>query len=97
MRFGADDHVTYGVAVGDVDGDGYPDVGTANSDGPNIIYVNMPGYGTDGPYKDWVAFGPSVEPLSGLTHVMGYSREEPRNTAMALIDAIAAMSTASPN
>ena len=56
---------------------------TAN---PNIIYLTMPGYGASGPYRDWVAFGPSVEPMSGITNVMGYSPDEPRNTAMALID-----------
>ena len=31
---------------------------------PNLVYVTMPGYGASGPYKDRVAFGPSVEPLS---------------------------------
>lgn len=71
------------------------DYETLEAANPNIIYVTMPGYGTYGPYKDWVAFGPSVEPLSGLTHVMGYGVDEPYNTAMALIDAIAAMSVAS--
>ena len=71
------------------------DYETLKAANPKIIYVTMPGYGTHGAYTDWVAFGPSVEPLSGLTNVMGYSADEPRNTAMALIDAIAAMSAAS--
>ncbi|MCY4143553.1 MAG: CoA transferase [Gammaproteobacteria bacterium] len=57
---------------------------------PRIIHVAMPGFGLSGPYKDWVAFGPTVEPMSGLTHVMGYSCAEPRSTAMALPDPIAA-------
>ncbi len=55
-----------------------------------IIYVSMPGYGLSGPYRDRVAFGPTVEPLSGLTHMLGYGRDEPRNSAMALMDPIAA-------
>lgn len=59
---------------------------------PNIIYVTMPGFGTYGPYRDRVAFGPTVEPMSGLTNVMGYSASEPRNTAMAVMDPIAAVS-----
>jgi crotonobetainyl-CoA:carnitine CoA-transferase CaiB-like acyl-CoA transferase len=42
-----------------------------------------------------VAFGPSVEPLSGLTNVMGYGPDEPRNTAMALPDPIAALNATS--
>lgn len=62
---------------------------------PDIIYVSMPGYGTYGPYAEWVAFGPSVEPLTGLSTVMGYGPDEPRNTAMALVDAITALSAVS--
>ncbi|HJP51830.1 MAG TPA: CoA transferase [Pseudomonadales bacterium] len=68
---------------------GYEDLKAAN---PSIIYVTMPGFGTYGPYRDRVAFGPSVEPMSGLTNVMGYGESEPRNTAMALVDPIAAVS-----
>lgn len=56
-----------------------------------IIHVAMPGYGLSGPYSERVAFGPTVEPMSGFTDVMGYSPSEPRNTAMALPDAIAAV------
>ena len=56
---------------------------------PRLIYVTMPGYGTHGPYKDWVAFGPTVEPMTGLSQMLGYSPEEPRNSAIALMDPIA--------
>lgn len=55
---------------------------------PRIIYVAMPGFGTTGPLADRVAFGPTVEAMSGLTDVFGYSAQEPRNTAMALMDPI---------
>ena len=51
----------------------------------------MPGYGQSGPYRDRVAFGPTVEPMSGITTVMGYGPDEPRNTAMALMDPITAV------
>jgi crotonobetainyl-CoA:carnitine CoA-transferase CaiB-like acyl-CoA transferase len=71
---------------------GYATLKAAN---PRIIYVTMPGYGTHGPYKDRVAFGPTVEPLSGLVSVMGYGPDDPRCTAMALMDPIAALSAAS--
>ena len=70
----------------------YPVLSAAN---PKIIYVSMPGYGMNGPYRNRVAFGPSVEPLSGLTNVMGYGPDEPRNTAMALPDPIAALNATS--
>jgi crotonobetainyl-CoA:carnitine CoA-transferase CaiB-like acyl-CoA transferase len=68
------------------------DYDTLKSTNPRIIYVTMPGYGSYGPYRDWVAFGPSVEPMSGITNVTGYDKEQPYNTAMALIDPIEAVS-----
>ena len=70
---------------------GYEQLAEAN---PRIVYVAMPGFGKSGPYRDGVAFGPSVEPMSGLTAVMGYSAEEPRNSAMALMDPITAVNAA---
>ena len=63
----------------------YDDIAAVN---PRIVYVAIPGYGKTGPYRERVAFGPSVEGLSGLTNVMGYGPAEPRNTAMALMDPI---------
>ena len=56
-----------------------------------LIYVTMPGFGHEGPLKDRVAFGPTVEAMSGLTNIFGYGPEEPRNTAMALMDPITGM------
>ena len=70
---------------------GYATLAEAN---PRIVHVSMPGFGASGPYRDRVAFGPTVEPMSGLTAVMGYGPEEPRNTAMALMDPIAAVNAA---
>ena len=64
------------------------------AENPSIIYVAMPGYGLEGPYSQRVAFGPAVEAMSGLSDVMGYGSDEPRNTAMALMDAVAAVSAA---
>ena len=61
---------------------------------PNIIYLTMPGFGKTGPYKDWVAFGPIIEPMSGLTAAMGYSLKEPRNSGVALVDPTSATSAA---
>ena len=70
---------------------GYPELLATN---PKIVYVAMPGFGTSGPYRDRVAFGPTVEPMSGLTSVMGYGPDEPRNTAMALMDPTTAVNAA---
>ena len=62
---------------------------TLKKHNPRLIYITMPGYGTSGPYEDWVAFGPTVEPMTGLSQMLGYNESEPRNTAMALMDPIA--------
>ncbi len=59
-----------------------------------LIYLTMPGYGASGPYRDWVALGPSLEPMTGLTSQMGYSDEEPRVTSVALPDAVGGVSAA---
>lgn len=42
FRFGCEDCSTYGVAVGDLNGDGFPEIVTANSGAPNGILVNVP-------------------------------------------------------
>lgn len=42
VPFGGAQDQTYGIAVGDVNGDGFPDIGVANSDGLNGIHLNVP-------------------------------------------------------
>ena len=60
-----------------------------------LVYITMPGFGIDGPYSGFVAYGPSVEPMTGLTSFMGYDAGEPRMTSMALLDAIGGVTAAS--
>ena len=54
---------------------------------PRLIFLTMPSFGSRGPYRDYVGLGPSIEPISGLTALMGYAKNEPRMTAMAITDA----------
>ena len=54
---------------------------------PRLIFLTMPSFGSRGPYRDYVGLGPSIEPISGLTALMGYAKDEPRVTAMAITDA----------
>jgi crotonobetainyl-CoA:carnitine CoA-transferase CaiB-like acyl-CoA transferase len=55
---------------------------------PRLIHVAMPGFGLSGPYAPYVAYGPSTEPMTGLGALMGYSDEEPRVPATAVLDAM---------
>ncbi|MBM3140173.1 MAG: CoA transferase [Chloroflexi bacterium] len=65
---------------------GYEELRAVNE---SIIYVAMPAFGLLGPYRDYVGLGPSIEPTTGLTALMGYSDGEPRVTAKAVTDAAA--------
>ncbi len=40
---GEDTSVSYGVAGADLNGDGFPDLGFANSNGTNLIFLNVAG------------------------------------------------------
>ena len=42
---------------------------------PTLIYVTMPGFGHDGPLAERVAFGPTIEAMSGLPEVMGQIKD----------------------
>jgi crotonobetainyl-CoA:carnitine CoA-transferase CaiB-like acyl-CoA transferase len=70
---------------------GFAEVHTLN---PSAIQIGMSGFGASGPYRDFVAYGPSVEPMSGLTALMGYSDDEPRLSSIALPDAVAGVTAA---
>ncbi|XOV82220.1 MAG: CaiB/BaiF CoA transferase family protein [bacterium] len=71
------------------------DFETLKQANPHIIYVSMPGFGSHGPYHQRVAFGPTVEPLTGLTTMLGYDAQTPMNSAMALLDPVSATHAAS--
>jgi crotonobetainyl-CoA:carnitine CoA-transferase CaiB-like acyl-CoA transferase len=71
---------------------GYDRLREANE---RIIYLAMPAFGQTGPYRDYIGLGPSIEPLIGLTALMGYSDDEPRVTSVALTDAISGVVAAS--
>ncbi len=62
---------------------GYDALREAN---PQLIYLALPGFGDTGPYSRWLAFGPTVEAMSGLTQMMGYEDGEVRNSSTALND-----------
>jgi benzylsuccinate CoA-transferase BbsF subunit len=56
---------------------------------PCLIMISMPGYGTVGPYKDFVAFGEMIEPFAGLSELTGYADRAPLRLAVAYPDPVA--------
>ncbi len=58
---------------------------------PDIVMCSMPGYGTQGSYAEYPAFGPSVEATTGLSSMMGYEDGPPRTSAFAYPDPIAGL------
>ncbi len=62
---------------------------------PRIIYLAMQAFGRFGAYRDYVGLGPSIEPVTGMQAIMGYSDDEPRVTSKALTDAISGATAAS--
>jgi len=44
---------------------------------PRIVMVRMPAFGLDGPWRDRVGFGPTMEQAAGMAWVTGYPDDSP--------------------
>jgi crotonobetainyl-CoA:carnitine CoA-transferase CaiB-like acyl-CoA transferase len=53
---------------------------------PDLVMVSMPGFGTGGPYQDFVAFGETIEPMSGYSSLNGYRDGPPMRVGVAYGD-----------
>ncbi len=49
---------------------------------PRLIMISLSGYGIQGSWRDYVAFGMSTEQMSGVAHLTGYEGEGPLYTGM---------------
>jgi crotonobetainyl-CoA:carnitine CoA-transferase CaiB-like acyl-CoA transferase len=58
---------------------------------PDIILVSLPGLGGDGPARDWVAYGTTLDSRCGLTQIMGYEGGPPHRMGIAIGDPVAGM------
>ena len=61
---------------------------------PDLTYVTMPGYGRTGPYKDWVAYGPTIDGHAGHTWLTGYRDDIPWKCGIAWPDPTAGLHAA---
>ena len=57
----------------------------------DLVMVSMSGMGQTGPWKDFVAFGPTIQALSGLTYLTSFAQDPPMGLGYAHADLIAGL------
>jgi len=57
----------------------------------DLVMVSMSGMGQTGPWKDFVAFGPTVQSLGGLTYLTSYATGPPMGLGYSYADSIAGL------
>ena len=58
---------------------------------PDLIMLRMSGMGSTGPWKDFVAFGQTIQSLSGMTFLTSYTGHNPTGLGYAYADHIAGL------
>jgi crotonobetainyl-CoA:carnitine CoA-transferase CaiB-like acyl-CoA transferase len=58
---------------------------------PDLIMVSMSGMGRTGPWKDFVAFGSTLQALSGLTYLTSFTKDSPMGLGYAYSDLISGL------
>jgi crotonobetainyl-CoA:carnitine CoA-transferase CaiB-like acyl-CoA transferase len=53
---------------------------------PNIIMISLSGYGTTGPEKEYISYGPAQVPLSGMSSLTGYKGWRPMHVGISYGD-----------
>ena len=53
---------------------------------PDIIVASISGYGDVGPLAEYMAYGPAIAPLAGLSSLTGYAGGAPREVGISLGD-----------
>jgi crotonobetainyl-CoA:carnitine CoA-transferase CaiB-like acyl-CoA transferase len=57
----------------------------------DLIMLSMSGMGRSGPWKDYVAFGPTVQSLGGLSYLTSYSPDLPQGMGYSHADPVAGL------
>jgi crotonobetainyl-CoA:carnitine CoA-transferase CaiB-like acyl-CoA transferase len=55
---------------------------------PELVLLEMPAYGSTGPIASYIAYGPSMELMSGIAGIIGYGDGRPTTTGPAYNDPI---------
>jgi len=56
-----------------------------------LIMLSMSGMGQSGPWKDFIAYGPTVQSLGGLTYLTSYSQSAPMGFGYAYADMVSGL------
>jgi crotonobetainyl-CoA:carnitine CoA-transferase CaiB-like acyl-CoA transferase len=56
-----------------------------------LIMLSMTGMGQNGPWKDFVAYGPTVQSLGGLTYLTSYTQDAPMGLGYAYADMVSGL------
>lgn len=66
----------------------YPALRSVN---PSVILLRMPAYGVSGPYANYMGNGGTIEPMSGITSLLGYEGGPPMNSGVMHTDPFAGL------
>jgi crotonobetainyl-CoA:carnitine CoA-transferase CaiB-like acyl-CoA transferase len=58
---------------------------------PNLIMVSLSAMGQTGPWKNFVALGPTLQALSGLTYLTSFNKDSPMGLGFAYADVVAGL------
>ena len=81
----------FGTGVMDRLGLGYEELKRIN---PRIILASISGYGQRGPYREYLAYGPALVPLTGMSTVTGFIGGKPELFGPSIPDPTAGMTAA---
>jgi benzylsuccinate CoA-transferase BbsF subunit len=61
---------------------------------PRLVYCTMPGFGSDGPHRDYRSYGPTLEGQSGIAALTGYPGEAPLRMGCSYPDMVGGVTAA---
>jgi crotonobetainyl-CoA:carnitine CoA-transferase CaiB-like acyl-CoA transferase len=67
------------------------DYATLKRSNERLIMLSLSGTGQVGPWKDFVAYGPTLQSLAGLTYLTSYSQDAPMGMGYAYADIISGL------
>ncbi|MBI4637019.1 MAG: CoA transferase [Candidatus Rokubacteria bacterium] len=61
---------------------------------PRLVYCTMPGFGIEGPHRDYRSYGPTLEGQSGIAAMTGYEDEPPLRMGCSYPDMVGGVTAA---